>query len=116
MRWIVRLTIALVALFATIAVGAAARHQFLVEEAAKAFPPPGSFVATGGRDLHVVCRGEGAPVVIFESGLGTDSTLAWARVADQVSKRTKACFYDRAGYGWSDAAPPPRDLAHLARE
>lgn len=59
-----------------------------------------------GRRMNLHCTGHGSPVVIFESGLG-DQIRAWAMVQPDVAKRTRACSYDRAGFGYSD--PSGRD-------
>src|ERR1044071_8339292 len=66
--------------------------------------PPGSFVQVGDHRLHLDCRGHGSPAVIFDSGLGS-SSLDWVRVQPDVARVTRACVYDRAGYGWSDPGP-----------
>lgn len=58
-----------------------------------------------GRRLNFICFGHGAPTVVFEQGLG-GHMLNWQKVADPVAAFTTACFYDRAGYGFSD--PPIR--------
>jgi pimeloyl-ACP methyl ester carboxylesterase len=42
--------------------------------------------------------------VIAESGSGAFS-IDWALVQPEVSKFTRFCSYDRAGYAWSDAGP-----------
>jgi pimeloyl-ACP methyl ester carboxylesterase len=55
------------------------------------------------RHLNLVCLGRGAPTVLLESGLGDDS-LAWRNVQARIATFTRACAYDRAGYGLSDAA------------
>ena len=68
------------------------------------YPAPGRLVAAGGYRLHVNCGGEGSPAVVFESGYGGTS-LDWALVQPEIAKSTRTCSYDRAGYGWSDAAP-----------
>lgn len=59
-----------------------------------------------GRDLNMVCMGEGSPTVVFEYGLGSH-LLHWQKVAAPVAALTRACFYDRAGYGYSDLSPGP---------
>lgn len=64
----------------------------------------------GNRFLNLRCSGEGQPVVLLESGFGSDS-LAWARSQPQIALRNRVCSYDRAGMGFSDAGPLPRDLA-----
>lgn len=57
----------------------------------------------GTRHLNLYCVGEGRPTVVFDSGLA-DSTAVWRLVQSKVGKITRACAYDRAGYGFSD--PP----------
>ncbi|HEX9386892.1 MAG TPA: hypothetical protein VF918_11280, partial [Anaerolineales bacterium] len=53
--------------------------------------------------------------VILENGLGSISS-AWALVQPEVAKGTRVCSYDRAGMGWSDSSPEPRDAQHIAQE
>jgi pimeloyl-ACP methyl ester carboxylesterase len=80
-----------------------------------ALPQIGRSVDIGGYALNIYCSGEGSPVVIFDSGNG-DPGLAWFRVQPEVAKRTRACWYDRAGEGWSDPGPFPRTSETMARE
>jgi pimeloyl-ACP methyl ester carboxylesterase len=68
-----------------------------------------------GRRINLRCSGSGAPTVLLESGFGGDSR-AWGAVRQQVSRTTQVCAYDRAGYGYSDPAPLPRDGAAIARD
>lgn len=82
---------------------------------AKAYPPPGELVDVGGFRLHINCTGTGSPTVVIEAGLGDWST-GWGFVQPEVAKTTRVCTYDRAGWGWSDAGPLPRDAAHFAKE
>ena len=77
--------------------------------------PPGSLVSIGSHRLHIHCTGEGTPAVVFESGLGGTS-LDWSKVQPAVSGFTRACSYDRAGYGWSEPGPLPRHAARIAAE
>jgi pimeloyl-ACP methyl ester carboxylesterase len=53
--------------------------------------------------------------LILEAGLGSDA-LIWGRVQPQLARTTRVCSYDRAGYGWSDPQPGPRDADHIAGE
>lgn len=78
-------------------------------------PPPGTLVDVGGYRLHLHCIGTGAPTVVFEAGSGDDSTR-WTAVQGAVSKRVRACAYDRAGSGWSEEAPAPRTMKHEVAE
>lgn len=70
--------------------------------------PPGNLIDVGGYRLHLYCLGEGSPTVILEAGLG-DSSLIWHDVQQSISGFTRVCSYDRAGLGWSDGSPFPRD-------
>ncbi len=66
----------------------------------------GSFaVAEDGRELTLVCWGEGAPTVILETG-GTNIE-EWRSEGQvrQLAERSRVCTYDRAGTGASDPAP-----------
>lgn len=61
-------------------------------------------VAIGAhRRLNLYCVGAGAPTVIFESGL-SDWSFTWAHVQPRIAGVARACSYDRAGLGYSDAA------------
>ena len=82
---------------------------------AQAHPPPGQMVDVGGYRLHINCTGTGSPTVVIDAGLGDWST-SWSFVQAEVAKTTRACTYDRAGLGWSEAGPLPRDARQFARE
>lgn len=74
------------------------------------YPANGSLVDIGSRFLHIDCRGEGAPIVILESGLDTLGSLSWSAVHDQLAQTTRTCAYDRAGIMWSDPRPRTNNL------
>lgn len=57
-----------------------------------------------GRRLNAFCIGTGSPTVIFEQG-GEGNIGNWKDVQPAISSITRTCFYDRAGFGYSD---PPR--------
>ncbi len=82
---------------------------------AKAYLPPGQLVDVGGHRLHINCIGTGSPTVVIEAGLGDWST-GWDVVQQGVAKATRVCTYDRAGWGWSEAGPLPRDATQFAKE
>lgn len=77
--------------------------------------PPGRLVDIGGYRLHLHCRGSGTPAVIFDAGLGGFS-LDWIFVQALLEREVRVCAYDRAGYGWSDVGPAPRDSDHIVNE
>lgn len=82
---------------------------------AKAYPPPGQLVDVGGYRLHINCTGNGSPTVVIDAGQGDWST-SWGLVQQEVEKTTRICTYDRAGLGWSEPGPLPRDAAQFAKE
>ena len=40
----------------------------------------------------------------------------WTLVERGVSKLTHSCWYDRAGYGWSDPSPGPHAAVDVAED
>jgi pimeloyl-ACP methyl ester carboxylesterase len=100
------------------------------------FPQIGRSVAlpaqpgTSDRTLNIYCSGAGQPAVIFESGApwplygprrafengAPRPGYGWVWIQSELSKTTTACWYDRAGSGWSDPGPYPRDSASQARD
>ena len=63
-----------------------------------------------GRRLNLYCTGAGRPSVILESGFGA-TLWSWATVQPRIAATRRVCSYDRAGMGFSDAGPLPRDGA-----
>ncbi|MEO8071290.1 MAG: alpha/beta fold hydrolase, partial [Acidobacteriota bacterium] len=55
------------------------------------------------------------PTVVFDAALG-GSSVSWTFVQPAVSAFARACTYDRAGFGWSDAGPLPRTAGRIADE
>jgi pimeloyl-ACP methyl ester carboxylesterase len=80
-------------------------------------PPPGQLVDVGGYRLHLLVMGEGqpGPTVILDSGMVSFSSN-WGWVQPEVAKVAPVVAYDRAGLGWSDPGPKPRDAEQSARE
>jgi pimeloyl-ACP methyl ester carboxylesterase len=81
----------------------------------KQLPQIGRSVDIGGRSLNLYCSGEGSPTVIFESNWGSPGYL-WVRLQRQVAAFTRACWYDRAGLGWSDPGPFPNHSDSIAHD
>ena len=75
--------------------------------------PRGKFYDIGGgRRLHMVCagpaRGDG-PTVLFEAG-AFGFSADWGVVQERLAAQgVRSCAYDRAGLGFSDPGPAPRD-------
>jgi pimeloyl-ACP methyl ester carboxylesterase len=40
----------------------------------------------------------------------------WVRVQQQLAQTTRVCAYDRAGLGWSEPGPEPRDARQISSE
>jgi pimeloyl-ACP methyl ester carboxylesterase len=71
------------------------------------YPPPGRLVDVGGYRLHLLCKGpSGGPVVVMVAGGGTPAVVSYP-MQDRIARFARVCSYDRAGLGWSDAAPTP---------
>ena len=79
------------------------------------FPQIGRLVDIGGRSLNLYCSGSGSPAVVMDSGGGITG-YGWKLVQPGVARMTRACWYDRAGYGWSDPAPRARTAADMATD
>ncbi|APV50628.1 hypothetical protein BWI17_13580 [Betaproteobacteria bacterium GR16-43] len=64
------------------------------------------------RRLNLHCTGSGSPTVVFDSSLAAE-TSEWGLVQPVVARKTRACSYDRAGIGFSDAANRPGSSANI---
>jgi pimeloyl-ACP methyl ester carboxylesterase len=109
-QWLKRIGLAIAALLVLVLVASTGYEAYARHEARSAFPPPGRMIDIGGRRVHLDCRQQGAPTVVFEAGLDTYGSLSWSAVQDSVAAFTRACTYDRAGIMWSD----PKDGAQHA--
>jgi pimeloyl-ACP methyl ester carboxylesterase len=63
-------------------------------------PAHDALVAVGSDMLHVETSGESGPTVVFEAGLGNDSTT-WKSIAGPIAAFARAMLYDRVGLGRS---------------
>ncbi len=110
-----RIVLSAIVLVATIVAGCAsfnaiARLWFRAHN-----PPPGEMYAVDGYKMHMYCTGSGSPTIVLDAGLGDDAVI-WAGVQPALAETTRVCAYDRAGFGWSQAGPAPRDADHIASE
>ena len=106
MRWVRVLTTGGLALALGWAVAAGA-----AEAVAASHTPRGERLDIGGRKLRLVCEGPKSerPVVWLESG-AFSGAADWAAVQQKLTAAgLRSCAYDRAGMGWSDTGPKPRD-------
>jgi len=81
----------------------------------RAYPAPGQLVDVGGYKLHIFCMGQGSPTVILDH-VGAGNSAQWGLVQPEIAKMTRVCAYDRAGFGWSDPGPAPRDARQNVQE
>jgi pimeloyl-ACP methyl ester carboxylesterase len=72
-------------------------------------------VDAGTHSLHINCLGEGGPTVILEAA-NLGMSAHWVRVQQQLAQSTRVCAYDRAGMGWSERGPEPRDARQISSE
>ena len=78
----------------------------------------GEQVDIGGRRLRVVRAGSpsDAPMIVFECG-AFGCAADWAVVQDRLAVQgLSSLAYDRAGLGYSDPGPPPRDGHAIAAD
>ncbi len=77
-------------------------------------PPPGNRISVDGRDLHLsVINGNGDATIVLDHSLGG---IEGYLVAQLLSQYGQVCFYDRAGYGWSDHHWQPRTSDRIITE
>ena len=88
---------------ASLALSAVACHAQGAAADGDAFAHPHQLVDVGDHRLNLFCSGSGSPTVVFEAPSGTPGWAWWA-VQPRVAEKTRACVYDRAGFGFSDPA------------
>lgn len=105
------------AVAALVSLGLASRIYRRLGEArdARRHPAPGELVDIGGRRLHLLRAGEGAPSVVMVPCLGGTGSEWWT-VQRDLAQYAGVYTYDRAGLGWSDPGPWPRTYACMADE
>lgn len=80
---------------------------------------PGQRLDVDGVRLHLQRSGPGrglraaGPTIVIEAAMACASPL-YARLQRALAMDFDVCSYDRAGLGWSDAAPGPADAASAA--
>lgn len=72
-------------------------------------------IDVGGYSLYVEDSGTGKVTVIFDAGMGDDSSV-WNKVAVEASQFSRVITYDRAGLGWSEKSPHERDSKVIVAE
>ncbi len=84
---------------------------FAMVASAGDFRPAGVFHDIGGRRLRLVCEGpKGASPVVWTEGGAFGLAADFAAIQQKLAARgVRSCAYDRAGQGFSDPGPAPRD-------
>jgi pimeloyl-ACP methyl ester carboxylesterase len=77
--------------------------------------PLDEMVDVGTHSLYIHCPGRGRPTIVIDTGLG-ESYESWVHVITTLSRQTRVCAHDRAGYGRSEPGPMPRDSQRAANE
>jgi pimeloyl-ACP methyl ester carboxylesterase len=114
-RWI-----KLAARFSLLASLAALVAGFTLEHIArwretKSFPRVGRSVDIGGRTMNIACIGAGSPAVILDSSFGAPG-YSWVPIQSKIAEFARVCWFDRAGYGWSDPGPYPQTSRSNAQD
>lgn len=109
-----RLLLALLLIVAAAWAAAAVAAEF----ASQIHKPRGAFVDIGGRRLRLVCEGpiSARPTVWLEAGAFGGAADFSAIQEKLTAVGVRSCAYDRAGLGYSDPGPRPRDGDAIARD
>jgi pimeloyl-ACP methyl ester carboxylesterase len=103
------------ALFVLLLVAIGGAYETVAEATSGNPAPAGRTYPVNGHRLYLNCVGMGAPTVVLFNGLG-ERTPSWAWVQRRLSSMTRVCAFDRAGQGWSGAAPGRQDGHELASD
>jgi len=115
-QWIRRIAYALLILPAlALLAGFIYEHIGRARDASQMPPRVGQAVDIGGRTLNLYCSGQGTPAVILETG-GNSPGYEWIVLQSKIARFTRACWYDRAGVGWSDPPASPRTSASIVND
>src|SRR5437588_59741 len=115
-RWFQRTScIFLALLLLTLLAGFTYEQVGRATDASQLPPRVGQAVDIGGRTLNLYCSGQGTPTVILETG-GNSPGYEWLLQQSKMAEFTRACWYDRAGVGWSDPPSSPRTSASVVSD
>ena len=114
-RWIRRLALGLLVLLTTLAVtGLVVPGRWPPGTTGRNSRPPANWSLLTVSSCTSDCTGEGSPTVILDAA-GGNSSPSWGLVQPEIAQSTRVCAYDRAGMGWSERGPAPRDMnQHVA--
>ena len=115
-RWVRRISyVILTVLVLALLVGFTYEQVGRARDASRLPPRVGQAVDLGGRTLNLYCSGQGTPTVILETG-GNSPGYEWLGLQSKMAGFTRACWYDRAGVGWSDPPSSPRTSASIVSD
>ena len=107
-KWVLRISCAFLTLLVlALLTGLTYEQVGRAKELSQLPPRVGQPVDVGGRALNLYCSGQGTPAVILETG-GNSPGYEWLLQQSKIAEFTRACWYDRAGVGWSDPPSSPR--------
>jgi pimeloyl-ACP methyl ester carboxylesterase len=93
-------------------------ESWLERRDARTLPLRGRLADAGGHRLRVLESGAShpGPTVVLECGIGGATAASWGWVQRGVRDFAPVVAYDRAGLGWSEPGPMPRNGARLVEE
>jgi pimeloyl-ACP methyl ester carboxylesterase len=113
--WIRRVLVWTIAGLLALVIMGAIYQAVATEIDQRTYPPPGEMVDVGTHSLHIDCVGRGSPTVILEAA-NLGMSAHWVRVQQRLAQSTRVCAHDRAGMGWSEGGPEPRDAEQVSGE
>jgi pimeloyl-ACP methyl ester carboxylesterase len=114
-KLLARLGTSIVLLCLLAGMGGAADNALSVRHYRSIAGVPGKLYDVGGYSMHLYCTGQGSPTVVLSSGLG-DDFISWAKVQPVLSRQTRVCSYDRAGFGWSQSRHSVQDASAISSQ
>ena len=116
-RWriLVRVSLGAVSVIVLLLIAGSLYEAAALKRIRQELVSPGELIDIGGRNLHVMVQGSGNVTVLLEAGTG-GGVLDWALIAPEVAKFASVVSYDRAGLGWSDAAPEDTSASRIVRD
>lgn len=110
-----RVVLAIAVIMVSVVAGSSVLNAIAYQATALRHPPPGAFYTVNGARMHLNCTGAGSPTIVLDAGFGNNA-MTWETVQPELSKTTRVCSYDRAGSGWSEPQPGPRDAHAIAAQ
>jgi pimeloyl-ACP methyl ester carboxylesterase len=86
-----------------------------VRDARRVSPQIGLSYRVNGHSMNLYCSGAGSPTVVLEAG-GNFPGYSWTPVQPKIAQFARACWYDRAGVGWSGPPAGVRTSANIAED